>query len=91
MPSKPRVLTISVLALACLALAMPAAARSRTTVVTSSATSVGNSVTIKSSGGVTVVESSNSCSVGVSGYLFQSVVVFFSGGWFTSTQSTTCP
>ena len=90
MPNKPRMLTISVLALACLAFAMPAGARSRT-VVSNSVTSVGNSVTIKSSGGVTVAESSNSCSGGVSGYLFQSVVVFFSGGWFVSNQSTTCP
>jgi phosphate-selective porin len=88
MRNRSSVLTISVLTLACLAFAMPAAARSRT-VIASSVTSVGNSVTIKSSGGVTVVESSNNCSAGVSGYLFQSVV--FSGGWFVSSQSTTCP
>jgi hypothetical protein len=91
MLNRSKVLAISALALACLAPAAPATARSRIVIQSSSTTSVGNSVTIKSSGGITVVESSNSCSAGVSGYLFQSIVVFFSGGWVTSTQSTTCP
>ena len=52
---------------------------------------VGNNVIIKSTGGVTTVQSSNSCSPGISGYLFQSVFVLFGGGAYSVTQSTTCP
>lgn len=52
---------------------------------------VGNNVVIKSSGGTTTVDASNSCSPGISGYLFQSVMVLFGGGAYNFTQTNTCP
>lgn len=90
MRHKPLALTVSVLALASLTLATPAfAAR---IAYSNNVKVVGNSVTIKSSGGVTTVQSSNSCSPGISGYLYQSIVVLFGGGTVVSTtQSTYCP
>lgn len=65
------------------ALSTPAAMAARA-VVTSN-------VTIFSSGGATTVQQSNSCSPGVSGYLYQSVLVLFGGATYSVTQSTTCP
>jgi hypothetical protein len=52
---------------------------------------IGNNVNITSTGGVTTVQANNSCSTGISGYLYQSVLVFFGGGVYSVTQSTTCP
>lgn len=90
MRHKPLALSVSVLALASLTLATPAFAARVT--YNSNVKVVGNSVTIKSSGGVTTVQYSNSCSSGISGYLYQSIVVLFGGGTVVSTtQSTYCP
>ena len=82
----------SILVLACLACSAPAlaAGSARTTIVSKKVTSIGNSVTIVSSGGTTVVTHSNSCTPGVTGYLYQSIVVLFGGGSYSVTQSTTC-
>lgn len=90
MQHKPLALTVSVLALASLAFAAPAFA-ARPIASSNKVTVVGNNVTIKSSGGVTVVQSSNSCSPGISGYLYQSIVVLFGGTVVSTTQSTYCP
>lgn len=91
MRHKPLALTVSILALASLTLATPAFA-ARPVAYSNKVKIVGNSVTIKTSGGVTVVQSSNSCSQGISGYLYQSIVVIFGGGTVVSTtQSTYCP
>jgi hypothetical protein len=91
MRHKPLALTVSILALASLTLATPAFA-ARPVAYSNKVKVVGNSVTIKTSGGVTVVQSSNSCSQGISGYLYQSIVVIFGGGTVVSTtQSTYCP
>jgi len=57
----------------------------------SKSTVVGNNVTITSSGGTTTVNASNSCSTGVTGYLYQSVLVLFGGATYAATQSNTCP
>ncbi len=89
MRHKPLALTVSVLALASLTLATPAFAARIT--YSSNVKVVGNNVTIKSSGGVTTVQSSNSCSPGISGYLYQSIVVIFGGTVVSTTQSTYCP
>jgi hypothetical protein len=51
----------------------------------------GNNVTYTNVGGVTTVQASNSCSTGVSGYLYQSVLILFGGSSYAVTQSTTCP
>jgi hypothetical protein len=90
MRHKPLALTVSVLALASLTLATPAFA-ARPVAYSNKVKVVGNNVTIKTSGGVTVVQSSNSCSQGISGYLYQSIVVIFGGGTVVSTQSAYCP
>jgi len=88
---KPLALTVSVLALASLTFATPAFS-ARPVAYSNNVKVVGNSVTIKSSGGVTVVQSSNSCSQGISGYLYQSIVVLFGGVTIANvTQSTSCP
>lgn len=91
MQHRPIALAITVVALASLTCAAPAFA-ARPVASSNKVKVVGNSVTIKSTGGVTVVQSSSSCSSGISGYLYQSIVVLFGGGNIvTSTQSTTCP
>lgn len=88
---KPLTVLVSVLAFASLTLVAPASA-ARPVASSTKVKVVGNSVTIKTSGGVTVVQSSNSCSQGISGYLYQSIVVLFGGGTVVSTtQSTYCP
>jgi len=69
---------------------LPATAAGRPVIVSSTKV-VGNNVVIKSSGGTTTVDASNSCSAGITGYLFQSVLVLFGGGVYAVTQSTTCP
>jgi hypothetical protein len=90
MRHKPLALAVSVAALASLTLATPTFARP--IAYSNNVKVIGNNVTIKSSGGTTVVQSSNSCSQGISGYLYQSIVVLFGGGTIVSTtQSTYCP
>jgi hypothetical protein len=94
MQHKTFALMVSVLALASLSLAVPAfaAGKSRTVVYSSKSTAVGNSVMIKVSGGnPPVVQSTSSCSPGISGYLYQSIVVIFGGTTISSTQSVYCP
>ena len=92
MQYKILILTVSVLALVSLGFAAPAEARKRTVVYSNTTAAVGNSVTIKISGGTPpVITSSNSCTPGVSGYLYQSIVIFFGGSTITSTQSYYCP
>jgi hypothetical protein len=84
-------LTVSVLALTGLAFSSPAFA-ARQVAYSKQVTAIGNNVTIKISGGnPPVVQKSNSCSPGVTGYLYQSIVIIFGGGSITTTQSTYCP
>ena len=88
---KPLTVLVSGLAFASLTLVGPASA-ARPIASSTTVKVVGNSVTIKTSGGVTVVHSSNSCSQGISGYLYQSLVVIFGGATIVNTsQSTSCP
>ncbi len=84
---------VSLLVMVCLACSVPAhaAGGTRTTVVGNKVTAVGNSVTIVSSGGATVVKQSNSCTAGVTGFLYQSIVVLFGGAAYSVTQSSSCP
>jgi hypothetical protein len=83
------VLAVSVLALSSLSLSPSALAAGS---ITKKVKAVGNSVTIKISGGnPPVVQQTNSCSPGVTGYIYQSIVIFFSGGSITTTQSLYCP
>lgn len=83
-------LAVSVLALTGVAFSSPAFAAG--VVHSKKVTAIGNSVTIKISGSTQpVIEKTSSCSPGVSGYIYQSIVIFFSGGSITSTQSLYCP
>jgi hypothetical protein len=94
MQHKTSALMVSVLALASLSFAMPAfaAGQSRPVVYSKKVTAVGNNVTIKVSGGnPPVVQQSSSCSPGISGYLYQSIVVIFGGSTISTTQSIYCP
>ena len=82
-----RALVASALALACL---LPSQASAAGSYVKTS-TAIGNSTTIIVNGGV-VVQSSNSCSTGVTGFLYQSIRIIFGGSVIVNTtQSTTCP
>jgi hypothetical protein len=83
---------VSLLVIACLACSVPAhaAGGTRTTVVNNKVTAVGNSVTIVSSRGTTIVKQSNSCTAGVTGFLYQSIVVLFGGATYSVTQSSSC-
>jgi hypothetical protein len=94
MQHKTFALIVSVLALASLGLATPAlaAGKSRTVAYSKKVTSVGNSTTIIVSGGnQPVVQQTSSCSPGISGYLYQSIVVIFGGSTISTTQSIYCP
>jgi hypothetical protein len=85
-----RILVASAFAMTTLLPAQALAAR--TVIVSKNTTVIGNNVVIKSSGGTTTVTASNSCSTGISGYLYQSVLVLFGGGVvYNATQTNTCP
>jgi hypothetical protein len=82
-------LAISVLALTSLA-ASPAF--TAPVVYSKKVKAVGNSVSIKVSGNTQpVVQQTSNCSPGVSGYIYQSIVIFFAGGSISTTQSIYCP
>jgi hypothetical protein len=83
----PKLRVSSVFALASLALVSPSLAAPT---YVSTSTTIGNNTTIVRSGGTTTVSSSQSCSPGVTGSFYQSVMILFGGSVVNVTQAATC-
>ena len=81
-------LTITIFALLFSSVTASFPAAARPTAYASNVKVVGNNV-VYTTGSAPVI--SNSCSPGISGYLFQSVLIIFGATSFSVTQSTTCP
>ncbi len=86
--SLTRSLLVAGLALALVGVASEAIAAP---IIVSKVTVIGNNVTVKRSGGTTTVSTSQSCSPGVTGSFFQSVMILFGGSSVNVAQATTCP
>ena len=88
MPGTRSLLITSALAFALLGVASEAMAAP---IIVSKVTVIGNNATINRTGGTTTVGTSQSCSPGVTGSFFQSVMILFGGSSVNVVQATTCP
>ena len=86
-----RTTAATALALALCVSSTAALAAARPVIYSNTTKVVGNDVKIKSTNGSTTVDASNSCSPGVTGFLYQSIMVMFGGSTYGTVQSTTCP